>query len=186
MTHLILITHGQTDWSKENRIQGNLEIPLNEQGRKESIQIAKSLNIPIDVIYTSQLSRAYQTADIITKRLGIKKKSKRLKELNEINQGLWQGLPVEQIRKRYKKIFTKWKNYPTSVKPPQGESLAQVYDRVITTVQKIADKYPSQNICLVTHKIVTALIKIHYLNLDMDKIWEILPEPASWEILTVK
>lgn len=183
---LILIRHGQTNWSKENRIQGSLDVPLNKQGRQESIELAKKLDVPVDIIFTSQLSRAYESADLIAKRLNFKGKAKRLKELNEINQGVWQGLLVEEARKRYKKIYTKWETHPTSVKPPQGESLAQVHDRVITAVQKIVDKHPSQNICFVTHKVVTAIIKIYYLHLDMDEIWDILPHTAACEIIEVK
>jgi len=186
MTRLILVRNGQTDWTKQNRIQGMLDIPLNEKGRRQSIELAKQINIPIDVIFSSQLSRAYETANIITEVLYMKNKVKQVKELNELNQGLWQGLLVEEVRKRYKKIYAKWETHPSTIKPPQGESLNQVSDKVISGLEKIIEKYSSKNICLVTHKIITALIKIYYTHVDIDNLWDILPDNATWEILEVE
>lgn len=184
MTELILVRHGQTDWTKDNRIQGTLDIPLNKEGEREPVEMAKNLNMDIDVIYTSQLSRAHKTADILVDVKKLKIKPKRLKELNEINQGIWQGLLVDEVRgKRYKKIYSRWESQPMSVKPPQGESLAEAHDRVIPALQKIVRKHPDKKICLVTHKVVIALIKSYYLQLDINNIWEFLPNTTEHKII---
>lgn len=183
MKQLVLIRHGETPWDDDSRIQGTLDIPLNNKGIKEAEDLCDNISMPLDVIYSSSLSRAYDTAFIIASKMDIK--VKKVKELNELDHGLWQGLKINDVKKRYAKIYSKWENSPVSVTPPQGESIPCAYDRVINAVHKITDKNSSGNICIVSHKIIIALIKSYYLHLDLDKIWEILSQTGMCEILKI-
>lgn len=184
MTRLILVRHGETDWNIQDRIQGGMDIPLNEQGRKQAEIIASELfNIKIDVIYSSTLSRAYETARIISKIKKLKIKKENL--LNEIHQGVWQGLLVKQARQRYKKTYSIWESNPAKTKPPQGESIQDVYNRIVEAMERIVEKYRNKTICIVSHKVVIALIKVHFLNQNISDVWNNLPENGSWEILEV-
>lgn len=185
MTRLILVRHGQTDWSNIKRIQGEVDIPLNTDGLREAKTIASELSSErIDAIFSSQLSRCYTTAEEIARHHRLK--VKKLKELNELNQGLWQGLLLTEVKKRYKKQYNLWKQDPTLVQPPKGESIKDAYDRVITLTQKLIDKYPKNTLCIVSHEIITGLIKCHFKGLDLKDMWNHTLKKATQETLEVE
>ncbi len=182
MHRLILVLHGRTDWDKMNRIQGSVDVPLSEEGKTDAERIASDLaKVRIDAIYSSFLSRSYETANAIAKVHNLK--PKKIKELNEINQGVWQGLCLGDIKKRYKKQYTLWKSSPISAKPPQGESMKEAYDRAVNAVQKILEKHSGSTVCIVSHEIVTTLIKCHFKNENLEDIWKIMPKTGSWEMI---
>ncbi|MEI8176322.1 MAG: histidine phosphatase family protein [Candidatus Omnitrophota bacterium] len=189
MTKLILVRHGLTDWNKSGRIQGALDIPLNEEGRKQiQLIIAGLAHLKgvrkIDAVYASRLSRSFETAAGIAKVFNVK--VKRLAELNEFDQGVWQGLLEKQIEKRFKKIYSAWKADPRLTQPPQGESLAQVSGRVLPAVERMLKQYSGGAICIVTHQLVSAIIQDHYINSASDRIWHSLPKNASWDVIEIK
>ncbi len=184
MTKLILVRHGETDWNRVDRIQGWLDIPLNEKGRRQAERLAEELaGMKISAIYSSPLKRAFQTAEIIAEKyhLSVQKVS----DFKEINQGKWQGLPVSEAKKKYKNLYQRWLTHPLEVVPPGGESLEEVYQRVKKTCQTLVNNHPQETLCLVTHKVTAALTKCYYLGLDRNRIWELLPENATWEMIDV-
>lgn len=185
MTQFILVRHGQTDWNKSGRIQGGLDIPLNERGKSEAGKLARQLSkLSINAIYSSSLSRSWETAEKIAKYHGLS--VKKLSELNELDQGLWQGLLVNEIKKRHRKQFNLWNSNPLSVRPPKGESIEEAYQRVTNAVHKITAKHKSKNICIVSHEIVNTLLKCFLCDLNIEKIWDKLHKQASYEIIQVK
>jgi len=184
MTKFIIVRSGLTDWNTTNRIQGAVDVPLNEDGKLCAGKLAETLSDQtIDALYSSDLSRSYETAQIIGVRH--KLKPKRLKELNELDQGLWQGLCEEDIKKRYKKQYGLWRSSPFSTKPPQGEDMKDAYDRIISAVHKIADKYRNGTICIVCHELVISIIKCHFTGQDASEMWNMRPKTGSWEILEI-
>jgi len=184
MTRLILIRHGQTDWSNIKRIQGEVDVPLNAEGLNEARAVASRLSTEkIDAVFSSQLSRSYTTAEEIAR--SHKVKVKKFKELNELNQGLWQGLLLSEVKKRYKKQYNLWRQDPTLVQPPKGEGIKEAYDRVITFVQKLIDKYPEGAICVVSHEIITGLIICHFKELGLQAIWDHTLKRGAQEVIEV-
>ncbi|NOX97436.1 MAG: histidine phosphatase family protein [Nitrospirae bacterium] len=184
MTKLILVRHGETDWNRENRIQGWLDIPLNEEGLKQAEKLAEELSeMKIEAVYSSPLKRALQTAEVVADKhhLAVRK----ISALREINQGKWQGLLVSEAKKRYRKLYPHWQREPFEVRPPEGERLEEVSRRVRKACRKIVDNHPQETVCLVTHKVAAALIKCHYLGLDRNRLWKLLPENAGWEIIRI-
>jgi broad specificity phosphatase PhoE len=185
MTRLILVRHGKTDWNAINRIQGGVDVPLNAEGLQQARGVAAQLSgEKIDAIFSSELSRSFATAEEIARSYKIK--VKRFKELNELNQGLWQGLLVTEVKKRYKRQYNLWKADPTLVQPPKGENIKDVYDRVINLMQRLIDKFPVKTVCIVSHEIIIGLIKCHLRDVDLKNIWDFTLKPASWEIIDVE
>lgn len=185
MTQLVLVRHGQTDWNKTGRIQGGLDIPLNESGQMEAEELAKQLSkINIDAIYSSDLSRSWETAKKIAgyHKVGVKK----TKELNELNQGLWQGLLISEVKKRYKKQFNLWNSDPRSIRPPKGETIEEAYKRVTSAIEKIINKHKGQSVCIVSHEIMNTLLKCYLNDLDIEKIWRNLYKQGSWEVIRIE
>lgn len=184
LTKLILVRHGETDWNRADRIQGWLDIPLNEEGIKQAERLAKELSgMKLAAIYSSPLKRALQTAKAIAEKRHLK--IKKASNLKEINQGKWQGLLVSEAGKRYKKLYSRWLCEPLEVRPPEGESLEEVSRRVEKACRRIVESHPGETVCLVTHKVTAALIKCHYLNLDRNSLWKLLPGNATWETIKV-
>ncbi|MCK4261910.1 histidine phosphatase family protein [bacterium] len=186
MSKLILVRHGETDWNVEDRIQGWLDIPLNEEGRRQAERLARELaGMKIAAIYSSPLRRAFQTAEIIAEKHHLK--VKKVSALKEINQGEWQGLLVSEAKQRYKNLYQKWLTHPLEVVPPGpgGESIEQVYRRGVKACRRITTRQKNSTICIVAHKGINALIKCYYLGLDLKNPWQLLPENAIWESIDV-
>src|SRR5512133_1433936 len=100
MTELLLVRHGETNWNRERRFQGHADPPLNDAGREQARELAETLaGEGIDAIYTSDLQRARETAEILAARFGSEVVA--LRELREIDVGDWQGLTWPEIEERH-------------------------------------------------------------------------------------
>ncbi|MFQ6091445.1 MAG: histidine phosphatase family protein [bacterium] len=158
MRKILLIRHGQTDWNVENRIQGPTDVPLNPRGREQAKSLAEELrHSQIDHIYSSTLCRALETGLEIAKYHGLKVQTD--SRLNEVSQGVWEGLRVAEARARYPELYGQWETDPTSVVPPQGESILDAFARVRAFwLDRVA---PSHGvIVIVAHKVVNGLLKL--------------------------
>ena len=139
MKNILLIRHGQSEWNKLNLFTGFKNVDLSEQGVEEAIKASenfKELGIKFDLVYTSLLSRAQKTSEIILKELGqqedLKKKSKIIEHiaLNERDYGDLTGLDKKETADKYgDEQVHKWRR-GYSDRPPGGESLEDVVSRV--------------------------------------------------------
>ncbi len=149
-TELILIRHGETDWNKDERIQGQQDIPLNEKGRSQAAHLKpamKSLNP--DVIYSSDLSRALETASIGTE-----------KEISEIIQdkglrercfGSYETHSRQFIRENWDSTFF-MDMYGEPSKDIEGaEKIFDFQNRVVESLSGIAKQHPNERIAIFTH-----------------------------------
>ncbi|PIU42321.1 MAG: histidine phosphatase family protein [Candidatus Omnitrophica bacterium CG07_land_8_20_14_0_80_42_15] len=182
MTRLILVRHGQTDWNNINRLQGKIDVPLNAKGLKQAQDMAAQLGgEKINAIFSSKLLRSFATAEKIAKPH--KLKVKKVKELNELDQGLWQGLLLSDVKKRYKKQYNLWKSDPTLVQPPKGEDIKEVFGSVSNFMKKVIDKFTNKTVCIVSHEIITGLIKCYIKGLSPKDMWEHTLKLTSWEVI---
>ncbi len=183
-THLILIRHGETDWNVEGRYQGQADPPLNERGREQARTLANELaHLGIDVIYSSPLRRAWETAEVIARALGVPLYPE--PRLMEIHQGDWQGRLRSEIAAKYPELFRRWLTEPWEVTPPGGEHLRDVQRRVYAAVDEIIRRHPGQTVALVTHRIPIALLKVRYQGLDRDAVRTLSLPNTYWEELHV-
>ena len=167
MTRLILIRHGETDWNVEGRYQGQADPPLNAHGLEQARDLSeKLLPLKLDVVYTSPLLRAAQTAQVISERLGIPMVLE--PRLMEIHQGSWQTRLRAEIQALYPDLFRQWEAAPWQVSPPNGETLYQVQARVDAALESIIPRHRGAGIGFVAHRIPIALIKLRYQDLDRD------------------
>jgi probable phosphoglycerate mutase len=188
-TRLILVMPGVTDWSAAGRIQGQLDIPLNAEGKKQIQLIVSSLARlkgvkSIDALYSSRLSRSVETAESIADVF--KLRLNKMREFNELNCGLWQGLLEKQAKKRYRKLYHIWKASPLLSAPPKGEPLADAYDRVASAAKKAVEKFRGQAVCVVSHEIAGALIKCYYKKIGPENLWAHIPKNGSVEVIEIK
>jgi glucosyl-3-phosphoglycerate phosphatase len=133
--------HGQTAFNAERRFQGQTDIPLNDHGREQAAQAARYLAaLEPDAIFSSDLSRAAQTAAALARLTGLSVKLD--EDLRERHGGSWEGLTDTEIREQYPEAFAAWV-------PPDGEPVTAVGDRSSAALERIADAMPGGSVAVV-------------------------------------
>lgn len=166
----------------EGRYQGQADPPLNERGWAQARRVAQALRGQrLDALYASDLRRAAETAETIGRATGLVVHYDF--RLREIHQGEWQGLLVTEIERRYPDLFHRWQESPLAVILPGGESIIQMQERVLAAVEDIARQHPGQRVVIVTHKLPIAVVKCRYQGIPLERIWELIPPNAGWEVV---
>ncbi len=183
-TSILLVRHGQTDWNLEGRYQGRSDVPLNAAGWAQAERLAAGLaSGRIDAVYCSPLARTLETARTIARRHGLEPRTD--PRLIEIDQGEWEGMLAERIAEVYPELSRGWGEDPGSVRPPGGESIREVHDRVIGALEEMAAAHPGGTLGVVTHKTAMVVARCHYLGLELRAEMQRMPENATWEMLEV-
>ncbi|KAL5705835.1 phosphoglycerate mutase (2,3-diphosphoglycerate-independent) [Ranunculus cassubicifolius] len=152
-TEIVVIRHGETKWNADKRLQGHLDVELNEVGREQAAAVANRLSkeAGISTFYSSDLTRAYETAQIIANKCGgfeVVQKA----ELRERNLGDLQGLVLKEAEKlkpdAYQAFVSRTRDQDI---PGGGESLNQLYNRCTSALQQIGEKHRGERVVVVTH-----------------------------------
>ncbi len=181
VTKLYLVRHGETDWNREGRWQGQADPPLNRRGWRQARQLARRFKeIPLAAVFSSDLRRAACTAELIARAVGNPQVPLIYDpRLREIHQGEWQGLLVSEIQARYTRLFEQRLHDPLSVAPPGGETALQVHQRVVAAVADIRSLYPGCAVAIVSHGFAIAIIRVHYQRQPLERVWELVPENGT-------
>jgi broad specificity phosphatase PhoE len=146
VTTLILARHGETDWNREGRFQGHADPPLNERGREQAHALAQLLDHePLDAIYSSDLRRAHETAQIVAEQKGLPVLVD--PELRERDVGPWTGLTLSEIEQRFPEQIRLWREGTISA----GETRESLGARVVEAARRIARAHPDGHVLVVTH-----------------------------------
>jgi broad specificity phosphatase PhoE len=167
-TTFFIIRHGQTDWNKEGRMMGVTDIPLNKTGIHQATIVGEYLQtIPLEIIVTSPLQRAVQTAQIIQKHhRGTP--LKKIHRLHERNFGILEGKTYEEANSMYPQIVLgKMWQYP-DFQPPQGESLRHVSHRARQVIQHLLRHYEGKHIAVITHGSFIRNFIATFLNIPLE------------------
>ena len=192
MTRLWLIRHGETDWNIEGRWQGQAESapPLNKKGRAQSHATAKQLaREKFTAIYSSDLLRARETAEIISRRLSLPIQFDL--RLREINQGKWEGMLGSDIAAQYLLEWADREGDPLHARLPEGESAIEVATHVWDAADAIATLYPMGNVIIVSHGFALATILCKARGLPLERAFDLIPDNAcieivAWDFLSTK
>src|SRR5262245_48845626 len=184
MLTVILIRPGSTDFDEQGRIQGTLDVPLNQQGGAEVSRLAEELrHSGLAAIYHSDCSSAEQTAELLASALEIK--AKRLDNLQNLNHGLWQGMRVEEVKRKHPKVYRQWQEQPDSVCPPEGETLEAARSRVHGVLRKLLRKQREGTIGLVVPEPLARLVRSHLNHSELGNLWTAGEEHGRFEIIAV-
>jgi broad specificity phosphatase PhoE len=147
MTTVFLVRHGATEWNHSKRAQGQADVDLDETGYRQAIATAEELSHEsVVAVYASDLKRAYLTAEPIAKTHGLD--VKRDPAFREIDQGEWEGLHVDEIRRRWPELWGPARHYSTR---PGGESPAQVRRRALKGLEEVVRAHPEGSVVVVSH-----------------------------------
>ena len=148
MTTILLARHGQTQWNAENRWQGHADIPLDDTGREQAGALAASLaGAGIGAIWSSDLVRARETAEIVGAHLGLGVEVDR--RLREVDVGEWSGLTTSEIEERYPDGLARRRAGGTGWE--SGEDYEAMGARVVAALQAIAAAHPGETVLVVSH-----------------------------------
>jgi probable phosphoglycerate mutase len=151
-TRILAIRHGETAWNVDTRLQGHLDIPLNDIGLRQAQHLAQALvqGNAIDAIYASDLSRAHTTAQTIAQAIGQNVTTHA--GLRERHFGAFQGRTFAEIEAELPDHAWHWRKRTPEWSPPEGgESLVALRERIVNTVNELAAQHPGQQIVMVAH-----------------------------------
>lgn len=184
MPLLLLIRHGENDFSKKGRLAGRMSgVHLNDRGRKQSQELAKALaDVPIKAIYSSPLERAFETAAPIARARHLR--VRQAPGLLEADVGQWQGQSVRRLaRTKYWRII---QAAPSRAGHPGGESFVQLQARIVTTLDAICARHkPMDLIACVFHADPIKLAIAHYIGLPLDRFQRLGCDTASVTLLAI-
>jgi len=184
MLEIVLIRPGCTDYNLQGRIQGNLDVPLNEQGRAEMTRVIEEVrSLGIEVVYVPCCEPAMQAGQLIAEALDVK--LKKLDRMDNINQGLWQGMLVEDVRLKQPKVYRQWQEHPENVCPPEGEMLLDAALRVETAMTKLLKRHKEGVIALVVREPLATLVRRFFDHGELGDLWKAIEEYGRWDLLTV-
>ncbi len=175
-TRLLAIRHGETAWNVDTRIQGHLDIPLNETGLQQARWLAQSLaeRDAVQAIYASDLARAHVTAQTIAQAMGLTVSLH--PGLRERAFGDFQGRTFAEIEAELPQEALHWRHRSPEWTPPgAGESLLALRERVLATVEALASRHVGEQIVLVAHGGVMDVLYRAATRLD-------LQAPRTWSL----
>ncbi|ACN17226.1 GpmB [Desulforapulum autotrophicum HRM2] len=158
-----LIRHGKTQWNLEQRIQGRTDVPLSAQGRRQVASWCPALgDLSLDLIVSSPMARARQTAEIIGQGLGLSVVMD--ENLKEQSFGLWEGKTINQIRQTSPGTVEHQEGLGWDFCPPEGETRHGVLKRALGALGAAAQRYNGLNLLIVTHNGVIKSLAYHALG----------------------
>ncbi len=169
---LLLVRHGETEWNRQKRFQGQIDVPLNNNGHAQARRASEFLaKVRIDKAFSSPMLRPKDTAlEILSKHPNIKLDL--FDELKEISHGLWEGKFEHEIEAEFPGQLALWQSQPETVQMPEGENLQQVWDRVAIIWQKIVDSVPAGETALVVaHDAVNKAILCLLFGFTPEQFW---------------
>jgi broad specificity phosphatase PhoE len=183
VTTLLLARHGETDWNREGRWQGHTDTPLNERGRDQARALAERLRRErLAAIYSSDLERAVETAEIIAAEVGVP--VRRDSRLRELHFGRWEGLTTEEIQARFPDDAARWRA-DGGAPGADGETYEEMGARVVAAVEQIASAHPNEDVLVVLHGGPIRGLLAHAAGITYDEQRRLRAHLANCDIVRV-
>ena len=185
ITSVYLVRHGQTAWNKDETFRGRTDIPLDETGLKEAALAGEYFKpLPLQAVYSSPLSRAWQTAQQIAKthNLGVQP----LDGLVDMSFGNWEGRSLKEVMGTDEKRYRQWREEPHLLMLPGGETLDEVRKRAMGDLEEVIRKHPGETVVLVSHRVINKVLICGILGLDNSHFWQITQDTTAINLLQVR
>ncbi|MBW4564808.1 MAG: histidine phosphatase family protein [Mojavia pulchra JT2-VF2] len=171
---LLLVRHGETEWNRQTRFQGQIDVPLNDNGRQQAQKAGEFLqDVAIDFAISSSMLRPKETAEIILQHHPSVKLE--LQDgLREISHGLWEGKLEAEIEQEFPGELERWRTAPAEVQMPEGENLQQVWERSVAAWESIVQAASESQLktgLIVAHDATNKTLLCHILGLPPDNFW---------------
>ena len=185
-TRILLVRHGATILTAENRFAGASDVPLSEEGREQVRHLAFRLaNEPLAAVYASPLSRTVETAKILAEphKLTVQTRA----EFREISHGHWEQMTREEVERRFPEEAAAWEKDPFTFAPEGGESGLAVTARALPALIDLVRKHSGEQVLVVSHKATIRLLLSSLLGFDPRRYRDNLDQsPAALNIIDFK
>lgn len=167
-TQILLVRHGETEWTAEDRFNGRTDIRLSENGKIQAHNLGIALeHDDIAICFVTPLQRTQETARLAVGDRNIEIVSK--PQLIEIDYGLWEGLSRSEIMEKYPREWVRWNADPAAIPPPRGESGYEVAGRCIPAVEQMVEEYANKTILVVAHNTINRILLAHALGIPISE-----------------
>jgi probable phosphoglycerate mutase len=200
MTRLILVRHGETEWNRQLRFQGQVDVPLNATGHEQARRVAQSLaEGEVHAVVSSDLARARQTAMPLVEHLARRGGPALIESaaLREQSFGCVDGMGVDEIKQQHPAAWNQWVAFQADFAFDGGESTRRFHARVLQGLREVADAHRGQTLVVVTHGGVLDMVwrsaralsldgprETHIPNGGINRLqWSLDGAPAGWQIL---
>ncbi|MBC8062914.1 MAG: alpha-ribazole phosphatase [Clostridiaceae bacterium] len=184
MTSLYLVRHGETDLNVKKVYYGFTDVSLNKAGKIHCENIrGKLCEVNFDVVVSSPLERAMQSAEIISSLNRSEIIS--YEGLKELNFGTWENKHFKELQEEYKGEWKIWIEDWINFSFPQGENFKTLYSRVKMCLEEILLAYEGKNILLVGHEGTLKIIAILLLNMNMEDYWRLTFEFGTYSMFEI-
>jgi 2,3-bisphosphoglycerate-dependent phosphoglycerate mutase len=178
VTTLLLVRHGETDWNRDGRWQGHSDTPLNDAGREQARRVAPELS-DVDVVYSSDLARARETAEILAEPLGLEVRLD--PRLRERGFGTWEGRTSAEIEAAFQDEHASW-----LAGDSPGAADAEPFDvfgaRVQEFVAEVLERHPDETVLIVAHGGSLRAVQALAQGLDYVRDHRLIPGMANCEV----
>jgi len=182
MSRFILVRHGKTKLHKASRFWGKTDVELSDTGIRQAEQLRDCLaKEKINAVYTSQLSRARRTAEIIAARQGVKVQV--CSDLNECNFGFVEGMTFTEIQKQYPELAEALRSSDNAAKFAGGESISELDERVQNFLPHLKQHKEKETVLIVAHGGTLLLLICHLLEIDISNWRKLRLDLASRTII---
>ncbi len=167
-----LMRHGEVQNGGEKRYNGHIDIDITGKGIEQMHRLAGLLTgKQITAVYSSDLIRSVKGADIISKSLGVAFTP--LRELRERSVGAWEGMTAEEINEHYPEEYAAWRADLLNYRPPNGECVYDVRDRILPVYRKLVAAHSGKEIAVLLHGGVNRIILADAIGLDLQNLFRI-------------
>jgi phosphoserine phosphatase len=170
-SRILLIRHGETDWNRAERFQGQIDIPLNRQGLAQAEKAGEFLkDTKLDLAFSSPLSRPLETCKAVLAHHG-EIPLTLVEDLQEISHGLWEGKLKAEIEAQFPGALEHWTKTPEAVQMPEGENLQQVWERSLRAWQHLVRETGERTALVAAHDAINKAIVAGVLGLSPNSFW---------------
>jgi probable phosphoglycerate mutase len=185
-TRILLVRHGATQLTAEDRFAGDVGVDLSDEGRSQAQRLGERLqDEKLSAVYASPLSRTLETAQIVAgpHQLPIQQRP----ELREISHGRWEGLTRREVEQRFGDEYASWETDPFTFAPQGGESGLSVLARALPLLRQVVVAHADQTVLVVSHKATIRILLCSLLGIDARGYRDRLDQsPACLNVLDFK
>ncbi|MDR3615700.1 MAG: histidine phosphatase family protein [Candidatus Obscuribacterales bacterium] len=172
VTSVYLIRHGHTEATEQGMLYTDPEVALTESGRLQAAKAGQWLMmVKPEVLLSSTSKRVWASAEIIGEAIGLP--PNKVHDLNEWNVGSWDGRKYIDIKATDPELYKAWSLDPVKNRPPGGESIADVVERVGTRLEELIAEHPGKKIALVSHAGIIRALIVRALGMPVENFWRV-------------
>jgi len=162
-----------------------LDVPLNEHGCNEVARVIDEVaHLKLEAVYAANCQPALATAEAVAKSLNVR--LKKLDRLRNLDHGLWQGMRIDEVRRKQPKVYRQWQEKPQCICPPEGEMIEDAEERVRSAVGKMLKRHKDGAIGLVVSEPLASLVRRVLDQGELGDLWKAAGEHGRWEVIEVR